>query len=577
MQRRKRHIDPRFKEEENRPIATREQEVVWLNERNQRIQELALEYGLELSEVYLRDFIGYVFERPGRLSKWDDEPFEDVQSPEYQFWLTQKKAHVADIDYKGNYRMWRYNPIVFYQDYVKGVKRNLHRILLKDDYQTLDFCESRQFAIMSPMTYVGRTRFAKNARYLYAFAIDLDGVGIKQLNDLFLQMNTPDPFRKSQNSLPLANLIVSSGHGLHLYYLLKEPIPLYEGVPEILRKLKYGLTHEVWNGYTSTLRKVQMQGIHQGFRLPGTLTKFGETIRAFRVADAPYYTVEDLNKYLNKENVLTAEELETTHTSLPFRTSTVTLAEAEKRWPEWYARKILEGNRLPKKWHIKRDLYDWWLRKVSDKTVKVVPGHRYFCLMILAVYAEKCDISYEELEKDAYGLLGLMDSYTNDEDNHFTEEDIKDALRAYNESYNTFPRNSVAYLSGLEVKENKRHNRPQNVHMKVMRTIRDTLCEIKGERWDKNNGRKKETFNSSDYAKKIIMWSRDNPGRSKLECAEELGVHVNTVTRWWNTYGQYAPKQMAVMEWKRNHPEGNKSECARDLNISRPTVSKYWK
>ena len=37
---------------------------------------------------------------------------------------------------------------------------------------------------MSPVTYVGRTNSYRNARYLYAFAIDLDGVSIHEVRAL---------------------------------------------------------------------------------------------------------------------------------------------------------------------------------------------------------------------------------------------------------------------------------------------------------------------------------------------------------------------------------------------------------
>ena len=42
--------------------------------------------------------------------------------------------------------------------------------------------------------------------------------------------------------IPKPNLLVSSGHGLHLYFLLKEPCPLYMRNHEVLNKLKKGLT-----------------------------------------------------------------------------------------------------------------------------------------------------------------------------------------------------------------------------------------------------------------------------------------------------------------------------------------------
>ena len=37
---------------------------------------------------------------------------------------------------------------------------------------------------------------------------------------------------------------------------------------------------------------------------------------------------------------------------------------------------------IRKIWHIKRDLYDWWLRKIQSGAVSV--GHRYWCLSVLA-------------------------------------------------------------------------------------------------------------------------------------------------------------------------------------------------
>ena len=43
---------------------------------------------------------------------------------------------------------------------------------------------------MSPLSYFGRRRCGKNARYLYALVFDLDGVGMPQLRDTLHQMNT---------------------------------------------------------------------------------------------------------------------------------------------------------------------------------------------------------------------------------------------------------------------------------------------------------------------------------------------------------------------------------------------------
>lgn len=47
------------------------------------------------------------------------------------------------------------------------------------------------------------------------------------------------------------------------------------------------------------------------------------------------------------------------------------------------------------KWSVKRDLYDWWKGKIIENATY---GHRYFCLMCLAIFAIKCDVPEEELK-----------------------------------------------------------------------------------------------------------------------------------------------------------------------------------
>ena len=248
------------------------------------------------SEIYLRDFIGYVFERKNEYGI-DTEPFEEEGSHEYlDIWLPQHDKHVKKVDYSG-YGIWRYNPIVLYRTKENGKLINKHSIILKDYAcsENIDFIESRIFSIISPITYVGRNRYAKNARYLYAFAVDLDGVEENQMRDVLHQQRTDLVSKRSGKFMkphaPMANIIVNSGHGLHMYYLLDHPVALYKENVPLLRKMKEGLTNLVWNEFTSNLKDIQYQGIYQGFRMPGTLTKFGEKIRAFRNEDAPMHSI----------------------------------------------------------------------------------------------------------------------------------------------------------------------------------------------------------------------------------------------------------------------------------------------
>ena len=151
----------------------------------------------------------------------------------------------------------------------------------------------------------------------------------------------------------------------------------------------------------------------------------------------------------------------------------------------------------------------------------------------------KCDIEKDELARDAYSLLERMDKLTDDEDNHFTKQDIEDALMGYKLWYCTFPRNSVKYLTGLEIKENRRNKRKQTVHLKMARSNRDILAEEKGkENWWEGGGRHIGSFatlNNSKVAALVEKWMLSHPdSHNKSECARELGLSRPTVRKWWN-------------------------------------------
>ena len=50
--------------------------------------------------------------------------------------------------------------------------------------------------------------------------------------------------------------------------------------------------------------------------------------------------------------------------------------------------------------------------------------HRYWCIFYLAVMANKCGVSYDELEDDAYGLLDRFDALSVEPSNRFTANDV---------------------------------------------------------------------------------------------------------------------------------------------------------
>ena len=147
------------------------------------------------------------------------------------------------------------------------VKVSAEKYILNDGLESLDEMIGKKFVIMSPVSYYGKSRVGKNARYIYAIAFDLDGVEMPQLRDTFHEMK--------RGMIPEATFVVNSGTGLHLYYFLESPVAMYPQFQAFLRELKYALTRRIWNNYTSTLKEPQIQSVLQGFRVVGSQTKLG--------------------------------------------------------------------------------------------------------------------------------------------------------------------------------------------------------------------------------------------------------------------------------------------------------------
>lgn len=509
------------------PVKRKDVVVVPVEEIEKEFEAKSLALSDEFFEVDLQGFLAEVFEREvARTGEMGVQPFEEMQSPEYRNWRKQKQQLAVKrgqgvpeeqlvMDYSG-YGCWRYNPIVFYQEVVDGQKKNRHRIILKEDDESLRFLSGRKFAIMSPITYVGRNNTQENARYLYALAFDLDGVSMRCHHKMF------DLVEKG--IMPMPNLIVNSGHGYHLYYLLEDPVALYPVIVPLLNRVKHGLTNILWNMGTSELEDRQYQSILQSFRLPGTLTKFGKRIRAF-VTRSDRYTLEDLNGHLSKYK-LSPEELFVCTGKAKYNPKGVTLSEAERMWPEWYFSRVVQKKRVGRKWHVNRAVYDWWLHLLQEADDEIKEHHRYWCILTLVIYAVKCDVPRDEVLADALALVPKMDSYTKTEDNHFTESDVYDAMLAYDENYNKWPIKTIEDTTTIRIERNRRNGRKQDVHLKAARAMQ-TALDPDGS-WREGNGRKAQR----DIVK---QWKEKNPdNNNKSQCAKETGLSRPTVRKWWD-------------------------------------------
>lgn len=375
-------------------------------------------------------------------------------------------------------------------------KRTKHHIITDNQEQIVSLIDL-DFVITSPISYFGRNRTSRNATELYGMAFDLDGVSEKSLGNLLHQID--------HNQNPRPTYIVNSGHGLHLYFIFKEPIKLYNHIKEPLKRMKFELTERLWNIYTSDLKEKQFQGIFQGFRMVGSPSKFGKEYRIKAYKSGDKIDMDFMNSYVRPETQII---------DLNYKPN-LTLEQAKEKYPEWYDRKIVQGISTKKTWNIKRDLYDWWKKKII---VEASYGHRYFCIMVLSIYARKCNISFEELERDAYELLPIMNEKHKEP---FTEIDIKSALKSYNENYRMFPREDIEKITAISMPANKRNYRTQEQHVQVMNAIREVIHP---------NG----TWRHIQPSKEDLVkdYIKENPEKTPTQIARELGVSRPTVYKY---------------------------------------------
>ena len=412
----------------------------------------------------------------------------------------------GSFEERGEYEDGKYNGIAIAIE--KGSKR-AKRMTITDDLDTIaDMVGSHDFCLMSPISYAGKSRKSSNARFMYALAIDLDGMTERKHWDFFMeQINRGHEMLQFVWGLPRPTYLVFSGSGIHIYYVFKQPIPMFKNIVEELEKLKRRLTWQAWTQGASSLHdKVQYESLFQGFRVVGTITKDGGRCRAFSVGEK--VTVEYLNKFVPED-----------HRAVSFvYKSDLRLEDAKKKYPEWYQRRIVE-KRPRNTWTCKKAVYDWWIRKLKEGAEQ---GHRYWCIMTLATYAQKCGVPRETLEEDAYGLIPFM----NTKGDEFTEDDVMHALEAYTDSYATYPIDTIVWRTGIQIEKNRRNGQKQSDHLEEARAIRDIRMRRQGRKWTDGNGR-------PDKLSVVAEWRSEHSEGTKAECIRETGLSKPTVYRWW--------------------------------------------
>ena len=397
----------------------------------------------------------------------------------------------------------------------KGKAAAVKRYTVTDDLDILDTAIwSENYCFMSPVSFIGKTRHSANARYMFALVVELDNLRVDKrhrtqtgLQALIRQWGGgPNPMEEPV--LPCPTYCIASGTGVHLYYLFEQPMPMYPSVVAEMKNFKRDLTVRIWNRYVTTsysMKEIQQESIFQAFRVVGSLTKKGDKVEAFRTGKP--VTMEYLNLFVKPENRVTMKY-----------SSKMSLAEAKERYPDWYERRVVQ--KKPKgRWVCNRAVYGWWKRRILNEAVV---GHRYYCLMILCIYAVKCDIALEELEADCLEITKKFDRLSTSEANRFTEQDMLAALQAFEDkTLVTYPVNSISNRSGLAIEKNKRNHRPQAQHLARARAV--LQVDFPNYEWA---GRPSK-------AQTVRDWRAAHPDGKKADCIRETGLAKQTVYTWW--------------------------------------------
>ena len=375
-------------------------------------------------------------------------------------------------------------------------------------YRFID--ESEGFCLMSPISYAGKHRTLKNARYLYALCIDVDHLKPNGLRELIHSWTG----RPMEYRLPKPTYIVCSGRGLHLYYVFKKAIPLWPNIFKAIADAKTDLTRRLWSSYvTSKWERPEYESLVQGFRIPGTITKDGGYALAFECSGQKV-TIEYMNQFLPADKKMT-EIYKTDYTR----------EQAKKLFPDWYKRRI-EGGEPRGHWTRHPGIYHNWKEKILNGAVV---GHRYNCLENLCSLAIQCNIPPDVLERDCHDVMIKFESLTDDPDNHFDEYDVLCALKTYHLADEGAYRRRVEYIAqktGIPLTPAKRNGRKQATHLKMARSNRDILQEEKGRDWRDGSGRKSK----KDVVK---TWRLMHPDGRKIDCQRETGLSRPTVLKHW--------------------------------------------
>lgn len=392
-------------------------------------------------------------------------------------------------------------PVVFIDE---GEEQTTKHIVPMSIDEAMEQCEDRNDMLMGGCTYFNNWISKKSAKDIYSFIIDMDNVYSGTLLNALRQ----DWRTANGEELPMPTYIVNSGTGLHLYFVLTEPIPNYKATTENLDKLYRALA--IQQTTKRVYLKKQVQWFGQDFRMAGGMNKYNWKNTVFRVGEK--WDIDELGKAVGLKDV-----------------HFVRYGEKRTKKPT--------GERKPRAkrqgWKTNRAFYDCALRNCRAKTKE---GNRYTSMCALSVIAWKCDVSQEELEKD---LLSLLPDYNKGAKRKIKEKEVYSAMKMYNSKAMLTQRESLENWQGWEYNPIPRNGRKQAEHLQAEYWTNEkgrpevNTCKQNRElalKFMRDNGEIK----GRPTAEQIVReWKEQNPYGTKADCIRATGLNKKTVYKWW--------------------------------------------
>lgn len=432
---------------------------------------------------------------------------------------------------------------------------------LHNDYYELAYGLGHRVCYLAPMSYYGSKNTVERVSSLFAIVLDLDLVDqvcLKNLLDFFDRADAQRSTRSDKAfTLLTPTYIINSGTGLHLYYLLNEPLKLFPHITELndlITELKTKLIQNIWSKYTSLKPEIDSQNAFQDYRMVGSLSKRAgnRVITAFKASDKRY-SIEDLNNSLG----LALRLKMPLESHFPEKKK---LDYCKEHFPHWYNRTILglpdteSDNKKPpadttvkhkskhKSKHKNNNNVHYRYLKESDKLLeRNHVGCRYYRCALMFADAYLGGYSYDECYQ--YLISKLPDfNLAIPKAEWLTEADIVSAGAFYTSAKRFWRLATINRLCDYDLKPVRRNGRPM--------------------------------FSTYDDDGKVIVLGHMDYLNQSMKMGHFKNTHFTSETA--SEAGKKGTKDEIIRAYMLEHPNARKVDVIRETGLSKPTVYKYY-